>query len=227
MKKIFQITAAGLLSGLLHTLANAAPVSVGFSGDGNFSNLSNCFGCFLFNGNNNLYMSGLNASTMAITDISGIVSTNADDVRIGQFTWVNRPSFLTDQNFDVKYTFTLTLDSPYDSSHAQSFSFNIRQPTNPTGDKIFNIDDAALTSMGPFTVNGLTVSDIHFHLEGLGSYDGSTWKNPEGGASTLYITADFTAAVPEPSTWAMMILGFAGLGFMAYRRKSKPAWLAA
>ena len=32
------------------------------------------------------------------------------------------------------------------------------------------------------------------------------------------------AAVPEPSTWAMMILGFAGVGFMAYRRKSKPAF---
>ena len=28
-------------------------------------------------------------------------------------------------------------------------------------------------------------------------------------------------AVPEPSTWAMMILGFAGIGFMAYRRKSR------
>jgi hypothetical protein len=28
------------------------------------------------------------------------------------------------------------------------------------------------------------------------------------------------AAVPEPSTWAMLILGFAGLGFMAYRRKN-------
>ena len=28
------------------------------------------------------------------------------------------------------------------------------------------------------------------------------------------------AAVPEPSTWAMMILGFAGLGFLAYRRKN-------
>jgi hypothetical protein len=35
------------------------------------------------------------------------------------------------------------------------------------------------------------------------------------------------AAVPEPSTWAMMILGFAGIGFMAYRRKSKPALMAA
>lgn len=28
-----------------------------------------------------------------------------------------------------------------------------------------------------------------------------------------------TASVPEPSTWAMMILGFFGVGFMAYRRK--------
>jgi hypothetical protein len=33
--------------------------------------------------------------------------------------------------------------------------------------------------------------------------------------------------VPEPSTWAMMILGFAGVGFMAYRRKSEPALIAA
>ena len=35
------------------------------------------------------------------------------------------------------------------------------------------------------------------------------------------------SAVPEPSTWAMMILGFAGVGFMAYRRKSKPAMMVA
>lgn len=31
------------------------------------------------------------------------------------------------------------------------------------------------------------------------------------------------SAVPEPATWAMMLLGFAGIGFLAYRRKSKPA----
>jgi hypothetical protein len=34
-------------------------------------------------------------------------------------------------------------------------------------------------------------------------------------------------AVPEPSTWAMLLLGFAGIGFMTYRRKSKPALMAA
>jgi hypothetical protein len=36
-----------------------------------------------------------------------------------------------------------------------------------------------------------------------------------------------TAAVPEPTTWAMLLLGFAGIGFMAYRRKSKPALMTA
>jgi hypothetical protein len=34
-------------------------------------------------------------------------------------------------------------------------------------------------------------------------------------------------AVPEPATWTMMIVGFAGVGFLAYRRKSKPALMVA
>jgi len=34
------------------------------------------------------------------------------------------------------------------------------------------------------------------------------------------VTGFNVAPVPEPSTWAMMILGFVGVGFMAYRRKS-------
>jgi hypothetical protein len=41
------------------------------------------------------------------------------------------------------------------------------------------------------------------------------------GAPTLV-----TPGVPEPSTWAMMILGFCGLGFLAYRRKQNGAALA-
>jgi hypothetical protein len=40
-------------------------------------------------------------------------------------------------------------------------------------------------------------------------------------------TLTIAAAVPEPSTWAMMILGFCGLGFMAYRRRSQTAFNAA
>jgi hypothetical protein len=35
----------------------------------------------------------------------------------------------------------------------------------------------------------------------------------------LTAVLDVAPAVPEPSTWAMMILGFAGIGFVTYRRK--------
>jgi hypothetical protein len=30
-----------------------------------------------------------------------------------------------------------------------------------------------------------------------------------------------SSAVPEPSTWAMMILGFTGVGLLAYRRRNR------
>jgi hypothetical protein len=39
--------------------------------------------------------------------------------------------------------------------------------------------------------------------------------------------AFIVTGVPEPSTWAMMILGFFGLGFMAYRRKQNGEALSA
>jgi PEP-CTERM motif len=41
-----------------------------------------------------------------------------------------------------------------------------------------------------------------------------------------YVTTVATD-VPEPTTWAMLLIGFAGIGFMAYRRKSKPTLMAA
>jgi hypothetical protein len=34
----------------------------------------------------------------------------------------------------------------------------------------------------------------------------------------------FTTAVPEPATWGMMILGFLGVGLMAYRRNNRGAF---
>jgi outer membrane lipase/esterase len=49
-------------------------------------------------------------------------------------------------------------------------------------------------------------------------------------AAHMVIANEFlagTGAVPELSTWAMMILGFAGIAFMAYRRRNKAAMLRA
>jgi|HubBroStandDraft_4_1064222.scaffolds.fasta_scaffold211820_2 hypothetical protein len=38
---------------------------------------------------------------------------------------------------------------------------------------------------------------------------------------TVSFQSDFEATVPEPSTWAMMLLGFAGLGWLARARRRK------
>jgi len=56
------------------------------------------------------------------------------------------------------------------------------------------------------------------NLLGAGTY---TYKVSGTGTSTLFQTT-FASAVPEPATWAMMVLGFVGLGFMAYRRDRLP-----
>jgi PEP-CTERM motif len=36
-------------------------------------------------------------------------------------------------------------------------------------------------------------------------------------------TTPVVAAIPEPATWAMTLIGFAGVGFMAYRRRNQNA----
>jgi hypothetical protein len=53
----------------------------------------------------------------------------------------------------------------------------------------------------------------------------TAWYSVDG--YDAWFKASFASAVPEPSTWAMLLLGFAGIGLMAYRRKSKPALMAA
>jgi hypothetical protein len=60
----------------------------------------------------------------------------------------------------------------------------------------------------------------------LGSYDTNIVLN-DGNNGNSFGTAHLvvTTAVPEPSTWAMLLLGFLGVGFVAYRRNGKPAAL--
>jgi hypothetical protein len=43
--------------------------------------------------------------------------------------------------------------------------------------------------------------------------------DPSSNAPSGLLVTTTASAVPEPSTWAMMILGFFGIGFMTYRRK--------
>jgi PEP-CTERM motif-containing protein len=58
---------------------------------------------------------------------------------------------------------------------------------------------------------------------------GGAWHlyNPVTTSFAVSLNGEQIAAVPEPSTWALMILGFAGVGFMAYRRRAMPRSLGA
>jgi hypothetical protein len=63
-----------------------------------------------------------------------------------------------------------------------------------------SVDPAGFSDTLSFTVSGFSTGDLTVYSLHGGIYSGSL------------------NAAPEPSTWAMMLLGFAGLGFVGYRR---------
>jgi hypothetical protein len=99
--------------------------------------------------------------------------------------------------------------------------------TTGQGFSVAHDDGFALTIGSELVIDarGPTSSDTT-----LGTYNGPSrnfafplvYGECCNGPAVLEINLPFvsvTSAVPEPSTWAMMILDFAGVGFMAYRRK--------
>ena len=71
---------------------------------------------------------------------------------------------------------------------------------------------------GVLTFNEMGVSTVEFDF-----------TRDDGGLTSSYLVSDVTynaPDVPELSTWAMMLLGFAGIGFMAHRRKARPELMA-
>ena len=58
------------------------------------------------------------------------------------------------------------------------------------------------------------------------SFSFSDGHSNDQGEGYIGLDSVSVSAVPEPSTWAMIILGFCGVGFMAYRQKSGALRLA-
>jgi hypothetical protein len=69
----------------------------------------------------------------------------------------------------------------------------------------------------PVDIFSLTTSPA-FLATGLDGY--SYFGNGQFGAGTFSFGDPVVTAVPEPSTWSLIILGFFGVGFLAYRRRS-------
>jgi hypothetical protein len=108
---------------------------------------------------------------------------------------------------------TYQINAVYPSS--SNPDFNPYEPGGSAASATFNTFGGKLT---------FTQFSDYYNLNAAGNLATTQdIPSPNGyGAGTLSVSA-----VPEPSTWAMMLLGFVGLGFMAYRRKAKPASMAA
>jgi fibronectin-binding autotransporter adhesin len=65
-------------------------------------------------------------------------------------------------------------------------------------------------------------SNGYVEFTGLAAFDTVVFGSVDNNAFELDNLS--VGAVPEASTWAMMILGFMGVGFMAYRRKNRFAF---
>ena len=74
-------------------------------------------------------------------------------------------------------------------------------------------------------VNGAQIFEIAGSVTdaviNLGSNFGPNIDLTINGFGAFVIGGVVPEAVPEPSTWALMLLGFAGLGFVGYRTKSR------
>ena len=87
----------------------------------------------------------------------------------------------------------------------------------------FDVSNTNLANMGWINYSFLFTADsnsetLTFTSTTTGNSGNSTYPTAFGPA----LDNVTIAAVPEPSTWAMMLLGFLGLGFVASRRKPHP-----
>ena len=72
------------------------------------------------------------------------------------------------------------------------------------------------------TIFGAAVASSTSILDYEDTYPGNPdWSGPAASSLLTF------AAAPEPSTWTMMMLGFAGVGFAGYRASRKSAAVAA
>lgn len=119
-----------------------------------------------------------------------------------------------------------------------SITFNNTSPTNSVGAYFSGLTAGSILTISfndgasrLFTIPVTTNGGVEFvGLTDTTVFSSFTITDVSGknfGIDGISFGINGVSAVPEPSTWAMMILGFAGIGFVVYRRKSKPALMAA
>ena len=151
--------------------------------------------------------------------------------------------------YDQTTGFSLTSNPILPSSSPIGFSvFAASSPNGPLSISVggtyggsnytySNVDDPVIFFNIPDASNPANASIVVCSQPGFtcGNYTGNqtvyaagyALADPQYSGSIWFATVQSVAPVPEPSTWLMMIAGFMGLGFMAYRRHNQTVTLAA
>jgi hypothetical protein len=126
-----------------------------------------------------------------------------------------------------------TIEQKFSTIAGQKYTLSFYYSNNPGGSP--NLDEALVKLTGGISFSdtvahyGATSEDlkwVYYSETFTADITGDTYlsfaQDPVNQCCNGGILLDSVSvsAIPEPSTWAMMILGFLGVGFMAYRRKS-------
>jgi hypothetical protein len=149
-----------------------------------------------------------------VFDFSGVCDSGCTGMATGVLTLVD---FFDDDNGMVNDSTFISFE--YTSSSG-SFDINLADGGSADG---FVYDDGR-----PF--GGLSVRSSSglpsFEAPSEDHFDAATTTDPDTddvGSSVSFVQV--SGAIPEPTTWAMMLLGFAGIGYAGYR-KAKRATVA-
>jgi hypothetical protein len=157
---------------------------------------------------------------------------------VGTLTYFNGATDEFTAPTAVDLVLSTIFTNPALGSVPNSFTLSLNLTPNNNNDPAGSADYVYFPSAFGTTEFLIDGTVYHVRLTGFGNISGSGFLDSnssqfhvlEGGTATATLFAEVTnavAAVPEPSTWAMMILGFAGVGFMAYRRRNQSAALTA
>ena len=158
---------------------------------------------------NGLAIEGLNESYVgAPTGKPGFGSQGS-----GYYTTVNLQSLTP--NFSVNVGQSTVFDGANTSSTPTTYRLVLNTNT-PNWTAEFLVNGVQVGGTGTFTPT---------NPAGINQLAIDTYNEGADFANVTLTDQPAVAAVPEPATWAMMVLGFGGLGFLAYRRKDRTSGL--
>lgn len=207
---IFKIVSAGLISGMLAIpSADAAIVTEAFTFSSQTYKIT---GQFKYDNSNNV-VQDISGSVVAKTSaafggtITGLAASPVDGDNAAYFPGI-------DNIFNPatgRFTFSGMLFSFTDGTHDNFGNLFYYDPAVFLDPTLAPFPDAsaAFSSFLPDAPSSTTSPNY-----------GPLYSPGELGTLELRLVSP----IPEPSTWAMMLLGFIGLGFIAFRRQSKPSF---